>query len=95
MSDAPVSDAPFEEEGRQPGEMGDTSARTDPTQGFQEHRPTPDELDVDDGYVPEERGVHLDQQPSQADVLEEEVEEEEERERWPDLTAGEDEQQPA
>jgi hypothetical protein len=93
MSDAPVSDAPFEDEGRQPGEMGDTSARADPTQNFQEHRPTPDELDDDDGYVPDERGVHLEQLPSEADVLEEE--QELERRRSVEVPPGEDEQRRA
>jgi hypothetical protein len=70
MSDVPTGDAPFEEESRQPGELDAVRARADPAQGFQQHRPTSDELDDDDGYVAEEQGTHLEQQPSQADVEE-------------------------
>ena len=68
MSDVPTGDAPFEQRPRQPGELEDAGTRADTAQGFEQHEPTADELDDDDGYVEGEEGVHLEQQPSQADV---------------------------
>jgi hypothetical protein len=58
-----------EEREREEEELRQVAEQVDPAQGFEVDQPTPAELDEDDGYVPGDHGVHLWQQPSEADVL--------------------------
>jgi hypothetical protein len=65
---------PDREREREADELQDVTDQVDPAQGFEVEVPTPEQLQEDDGYVPGDHGVHLWQQPSEADVLEEEAE---------------------
>jgi hypothetical protein len=60
---------------REEDELRQVADQVDPAQGFEVERPTPEQLESeDDGYVPGDHGVHLWQQPSEADVLAAEAE---------------------
>ena len=59
---------------RRRDELRRVTERTDPVEGFEVERPMPGQLDDDDGYVPGDHGAHLEQQPSEADVLAAEAE---------------------
>jgi hypothetical protein len=69
----PAANDPIDDEQRErdelASELDEVARQTDDVQGFQLHQPTRDELDDDDGYLPEaEHGRHLEQEPSEADV---------------------------
>jgi hypothetical protein len=64
---------PDREREREADELREVAEQVDPAQGFEVEVPTPEQLQEDDGYVPGDHGVHLWQQPSEAEVLEEEA----------------------